>query len=104
MKKKTFQIISIIAFLIPVIDLLYYMITAFCFGNKYARVSVVFMALYYVPFGIAELIAHSSVNSLLFGEKWTSPKKVRSVIALIVSIIFMIAYFIYLHVTFMYRR
>lgn len=102
MKKKTFQIVSIFAFLVPIIDLLYYMVIAYCSADKYARVSIVFMALYYVPFGIAELIAYNSASNLLFGNKWTGPKKVYSIITLIVCTLFMVAYFIYIFKTFVY--
>lgn len=100
-KKKVFHIASVIAFLVPMIDLLYYMVTLLFHGNKYGRFSIVFILLYYVPFGIAELIAYNSATRLLFREKWEAPKKVQSIVALIASALFMVVYFAFLCKTFM---
>ena len=100
MKKITFNILSVIAFLLPIIDLFFYIITALCSRDKFTGLSIAFMVFYYMPFGIAELIAYNSMNALFFPEKWTHPKKINRIIALLISAAFMIGYFIYLHKNF----
>lgn len=104
MKRRIFNIVAILAFLVPIIDLVYIMLSAYCSGDKHARASIMFIALYYLPFGIAELIMYNNAGHLLFRQNSIRQRKIQSTIALVVSGLFMITYFIYLHKTFMYIR
>lgn len=104
MKKLSFYVVSIIAFCVPIIDLLYYMITAFYSGDKYARLSTLFMAIYYVPFGIMELIAYFIAKSLLFSKPALHSQQVHRIILLTISGVLVIALFFYVHTTFRYSR